>query len=82
MMNPGNVKKSFLKATIKFTRSPSLIVQEGEELPIQPAIKLYDALTGDPIKGVGCMVTIKGINNDTFPKGYRVDIGRITIFIR
>ena len=55
-------------------REPSLTVREGDELSNQPAIKLVNAQTSEPIQGVGCMANIIGINDDIYPKGYEFNL--------
>ena len=74
MSNPGNVDSFIL-----MTRMPSLSVIEGEDFPIQPALKLLNSLTGAPISGVGCVAYLDGKNNDIYPRGYKFSLKSIKI---
>ena len=75
MSNPGSVE-----AIIEMVRDPSLIVTEGDEFPIQPAIKLRNKQNSMPIPGVGCIAYLKGKNNDIYPRGYRFSLYSKKIF--
>lgn len=69
LLNPNGVNASIL-----MLKDPSLTVREGDILPKQPAIKLVNTQTGEPISGVGCMASIIGINDDIYPRGYEFNL--------
>ncbi len=59
---------------VNVTRPPSLAVIEGDELEVQPAIRLTSKMSGRPVVGVGCVTLLIGKDEDVFPKGYRTTL--------